>query len=186
MLACVDVLHLVELFSLDENTIEMVQSFRSRYAEDDPGLDGCLLKPEEIMKLKNNRSIVASLLSLTDKEWSVQNTITLPPVGSSINIFWYEESRSSLGLIRLSRGFIWDIIQLPQVFDVIDVVLVDSGRSSQAIYGIQITRSSKPFSKHHTFHTCSTKSSKKLNNLWNDVSKHFELEETVDTFFLIC
>jgi hypothetical protein len=81
---------------------------------------------------------------------------------------------------------LWNVIELPRGFDVIDVVLVYNTTSSPAIYGIQITQSLKPFAKHHTFDTCAPKSGKKLDNLWRVISNHFNLDEkTVDKFFLM-
>jgi hypothetical protein len=67
---------------------------------------------------------------------------------------------------------------------VIDVVLVDIF-DSPVIYGIQITRSSKPFEKHHTFETCTSRSKEKLEMLWGVISDHFKLDGEAEKFFVM-
>jgi hypothetical protein len=68
---------------------------------------------------------------------------------------------------------------------VIDVVLVDVSAGSPAIYGIQITRSKKPFAEHHTFDTCDPASKERLENLWSLISHHFKLGDNVQTFYVM-
>ena len=98
-----------------EDALSSVTYFRSNFA-DDPGLDGCLLELEEILKLKANRSMVASLLKMTNQTWAVDKTIDLPTKGSSVNIFEYIESQSRLQLILHSPGSSWNMIAVPSAF----------------------------------------------------------------------
>jgi hypothetical protein len=79
------------------------------------------------------------------------------------------------------------LIDVPSGFDVIDVVLVNTAAagSSRTMYGIQITRSSKPFEKHHTFDTCTSRSRGKLNELWRVISTHLKLDDTAKKFYVM-
>jgi hypothetical protein len=76
------------------------------------------------------------------------------------------------------------MIQVPNSFDVIDVVLVDSS-ASPVIYGIQITRSVKPFSKHYTFDTCTLRSIERLEKLWGVISENFKLGDHAKKFYVM-
>ena len=68
----------------------------------------------------------------------------------------------------------------------IDVVLiVSTNTGSSAIYGIQITRSSNPFTNHCTYDTCSRSSNEKLEKLWRVISDHFKLHENVKKFYVM-
>ena len=76
------------------------------------------------------------------------------------------------------------LIEVPSGFDVSDVVLVNVSGSPE-IFGIQITRSVKPFAKHHTFETCLPGSQERLAKLWNVISDHFELDGTLKKFYVM-
>ena len=86
--------------------------------------------------------------------------------------------------ILISERSQWNLIQVPSGLDVIDVVLVDVS-CSPAIYGIQITRSGKPFAKHHTFDTCLSRSKERLETLWSVISHHFKLDDPVEIFYVM-
>jgi hypothetical protein len=87
--------------------------------------------------------------------------LDLPPKASDLRIFQYLEDKANLDDISTPRGSKWNMIQVPNSFDVIDVVLVHSS-ASPVIYGIQITRSIKPFAMHYTFDTCPLRSRERL------------------------
>ena len=92
----------------------------------------------------------------------------------------YAESHSRLQETPNSSSSLWCLIQVPSGFDVIYVVLVDT--DSPTIYGIQITRSGKPFAKHHTFDTCLPRSKERLAKLRSVISKHFKLDDPTEMF----
>jgi len=75
------------------------------------------------------------------------------------------------------------LIQVPSGFDVIYVVLVDT--DSPTIYGIQITRSGKPFAKHHTFDTCLPRSKERLAKLRSVICNYFELDDPAEMFYVM-
>jgi hypothetical protein len=77
------------------------------------------------------------------------------------------------------------LIELCSGFDVLDVVLVDANKKSPTIYGIQITRSKDPFLKHHTTDTCSANSKKKLQNLWESIQNHLDIQNPTIIFTMI-
>jgi len=109
-----------------------------------------------------------------------------PPTGSDVNIFVYYESQSRLIQSFLPKATSWNVIELPPAFDVIDVVLVNQTTGSPTIFGIQITRSSAPFTGHHTFDTCTRKSKERLDSLWRVVCLHFNLDiRIVKKFYLM-
>lgn len=149
----------------------------------DPGLDGCLMEIEEILKLRSSNSIGASLITCVDQGWIVKESIDLPPRGIPLSCFLYEESHSRLRETLNSISSLWCLIQVPSGFDVIDVVLVDT--DSPAIYGIQITRSPKPFAKHHTFDTCLPKSKERLAELRRVITEHFELAAATEISYVM-
>jgi hypothetical protein len=162
-------------FFRKEDVLGLVTRFRLKFAAD-PGLDGCLLELEEILKLKASLPMAASLLKLRNQGWIVDKSISLPTT-NFLNSMLYDDNLFILESLKTSPTSPWYFIQLPSGFDVIDVVLADRTTGSPAIYGIQITRSSKPFKKHHTFDTCPPKSREKLNKLWRVISNHFKLDE---------
>ena len=167
-------------FYPQEDALSLVTYFRMKFSGD-PGLDGCLLELEEVLKLRAGKSFEASLLTPDGQEWIVNDSIDLPTkgVGSSLNVLAYDETRSKLdpdlSWSSSPKKSSWSLIPLPNGFDVIDIVLVDSSESA-TIYGIQITRSVNPFAKHHTFDTCPHNSKKRLEKLWNVISGHFDRE----------
>jgi hypothetical protein len=170
----------------EEDELALVRRFRNVFQED-PGLDGCLLEREEILKLKAGNSICSSLLTLIDQSWIPEDLIDFPPrETTALNHFQYRESISKL--VDLSKSpsssASWYLIEVPSGFDVIDVALVEVS-NSPAIYGIQITRSAKPFAKHHTFDTCPSRSSERLDKLWGVISDHFKLNDTVNKFYVM-
>jgi len=170
-------------YAPEENSLSLVSLFRSKFSGD-PGLDGCLLELEEILKLRAGHSIVALLLTHIEQGWIVVESIKLPPRGIALNVLVYEESHSRLERTPHSTSSSWCLIQVPSGFDVIDVVLVDMS-DSPAIFGIQITRSVKPFAKHHSFDTCLPRSKERLEMLWSVISRHFKLDEPVEVFYLM-
>jgi hypothetical protein len=164
----------------------LVTRFRSQFRGDPAGLDGCLLELQEILKLRASRSMDASLLKWSDRKWSVNKTIALLTMGSSVNVFQYYESPSRLEEILETTGLSWNVIEVPRAFHVIDVVLVYNSSNAPAYYGIQITRSPTPFKNHHTFDTCPSRSKGKLNKLWTVISNHFNLDEkTMKKFYVM-
>jgi hypothetical protein len=175
-------------YNSQQDALLLVQFFRSRFARD-PGLDGCLLELEEILKLRANQCMEATLLTLKEDEWTVNTTMSLPAAGSCVNVLVYNEGLSELDLTpKHSINSPWTLVELPTGFDVIDVVLVKTATGSgppPAIYGIQITRSSRPFIKHHTFDTCRRKSRSRLEKLWNVICNHFRLPNRVDKFYVM-
>ena len=169
-----------------EDELKLVRLFRSSLSVD-PGLDGCLLELEEILKLKASYSMTASLFTLMGQEWKDKKSIDLPPNRSPMTVLVYEESQLRLKPTAIqSTDLSLTLIEVPTGFDVIDVVLVNSPSDSPVIYGIQITRSSKPFPNHHTFDTCTSRSREKLDQLWRVISDHFNLDDTVKKFYVIC
>eukprot|EP00475_Leptophrys_vorax_P016991 TRINITY_DN2349_c0_g1_i7.p1 TRINITY_DN2349_c0_g1~~TRINITY_DN2349_c0_g1_i7.p1 ORF type:complete len:644 (+),score=147.85 TRINITY_DN2349_c0_g1_i7:80-2011(+) len=170
-------------FFPDEDALSLVALFRSKFSGD-PGLDGCLLELEEILKLRASNSIGASLLTHIEQGWIVEKSMDLPPRGIPLNVLVYEESHFRLEKTPHSTSSSWCLIQVPSGFDVIDVVLVDVS-GAPAIYGIQITRSVKPFVKHHTFDTCLPRSQERLETLWNVISDHFDLDDSVEVFYVM-
>jgi hypothetical protein len=109
----------------------------------------------------------------------------MPPKSIDLlGIFLYEEDYSILREISNPDHSQLKIIQVPIAFDVIDVVLVDLC-SSPVIYGIQITRSVKPFTKHHTFDTCVARSKNRLEKLWSAILKHFQLDGNMEKIFVM-
>ena len=167
-------------FYPQEDALRLVAYFRAKFSKD-PGLDGCLLELEEILKLIAGKSFEASLLIHNGQEWIIDDWINLPPkgMGSFLNVLKYEEMLSKLDPDQIPSSpptsSSWSLIKIPSGFDVIDVVLVDSS-SSANIYGIQTTRSVNPFAKHHTFDTCPQSSKRRLEKLWNVISGHFGQE----------
>jgi hypothetical protein len=176
------------IYAPEENALALVHRFRSMFSGD-PGLDGCLLELEEILKLKASESFQASLLTLNGSNWIAEQCLYLPSKASHrLSVFQYLEyleRDSVLDEIFVSEHSSWNLIQVPSGFDVIDVVLVDVSAGSPAIYGIQITRSKKPFAKHHTFDTCDPASKERLKNLWSLISHHFKLGDNVQTFYVM-
>jgi hypothetical protein len=168
----------------EEDLLSLVKDFRSTF-QSDPGLDGCLLELEEIHKLKSRHSFQASLLTLKESNWIVAECMDIPPRSLDLlGIFLYEEDYSILREISNPDRSQWKMIQVPNAFDVIDVVLVDLS-SSPVIYGIQITRSVKPFAKHYTFDTCSARSKSRLEKLWSVILKYFQLDGNTEKFFVM-
>jgi hypothetical protein len=90
--------------------------------------------------------------------------------------FHYREIVSKLIELSKSPGSSasWFLVEVPSGFDVIDVVLVEAS-NSPAIYGFQISRSGRPFTKHHTLDTCLPKSKERLSNLWRIICDTFQL-----------
>ena len=154
-------------FYPQEDALSLVTDFRDKF-KIDPGLDGRLLELEEILKLKAGKSFEAFKFTRNGQDWIVEDSIDLPPAMSSLNVLVYNETLSKLdpdlSWSSSSKKSSWSLILLPNGFDVIDAVLVDSSESA-TIYGIQITRSVKPFAKHHTFDTCTEKSKDRLKKL---------------------
>eukprot|EP00475_Leptophrys_vorax_P016989 TRINITY_DN2349_c0_g1_i4.p1 TRINITY_DN2349_c0_g1~~TRINITY_DN2349_c0_g1_i4.p1 ORF type:complete len:645 (+),score=153.34 TRINITY_DN2349_c0_g1_i4:80-2014(+) len=171
-------------FFPEEDALSLVHRFRVKFRAD-PGLDGCLLELEEILKLKANNSFQASLLTLDGHNWIAEECLDLPSRPSDqMSVFQYVEDDSMLDEILIPGRSQWNLIQVPSGFDVIDVVLVDVS-ATPAIYGIQITRSVKPFVKHHTFDTCLPRSQERLETLWNVISDHFDLDDSVEVFYVM-
>ena len=140
---------------------------------------------EEILKLEAGYSIGASLLTLTNQGWIVEESVDLPPRGVPLNVLVYDESHSGLEeTLPHSSSSPWRLIEVPSGFDVIDAVLVNVS-DSPAIFGIQITRSVKPFAKHHTSDTCHPRSQERLARLWNVISDHFELDVPLKMFYVM-
>jgi hypothetical protein len=173
----------LSIYSPEEDALSLVTFFRSKFSKD-PGLDGCLLELEEILKFRAGNSIGASMLACIDQGWTVKESIDLPPRGILLDGLVYEESHSRLEKNPLLTSSSWCLIQVPSGFDVIDVVLVDVSGSPK-IFGIQITRSVKPFVKHHTFDTCHPRSKVRLAKLWSVISDHFHLVEPVEVFYVM-
>jgi len=166
-------------FSPKEDELSLISLLRSKFSGD-PGVDGCLLELEEILKLRSGNSIRASLLTCVDQGWIVKESIDLPPRGIPLNCLVYQERHSRLVKTPNSTSSLWCLIQVPSGFDVIDVVLVDT--DSPTIYGLQITHSGKPFAKHHTFDTCLPRSKERLAKLRSVISKHFKLDDPTEMF----
>lgn len=171
-------------YAPEENELSLVHRFRVKFRAD-PGLDGCLLELEEILKLKANNSFQASLLTLDGHNWIAKECLDLPPrTSDQLSILQYLENDSMLDEISIYERLKWNLIQVPSGFDVIDVVLVDVS-GSPAIYGIQITRSAKPFAKHYTFDTCLPRSKERLEKLWSVIIDYFELDNSVEKFYVM-
>jgi hypothetical protein len=173
-------------YATEEDALSLVHRFRVKF-RGDPGLDGCLLELEEILKLKAKNSFQASRLTLNGQNnWIVEEFLDLPPRSlDQMNIFQYVEGISFLDEILISDGSKWNLVQVPSGFDVIDVVLVEASSGASAIYGIQITRSVRPFGRHHTFDTCLPRSQQRLETLWKVIADHFQLEEDVEVFYVM-
>jgi hypothetical protein len=178
------ILKLLYTFYPGEDALSLATFFRSKFTGD-PGLDGCLLELEEILKLKARRSIEASLLTLIDQEWNIDKPMHLPPSGMPLNALFYSEDHLMLEESPNSSSSSWYLIHVPSGFPVIDVVLVNTKTGSSAIYGIQITRSLNPFASHCTYDTCSRSSKEKLEKLWRVISGHFKLDDMVKKFYVM-
>jgi hypothetical protein len=146
-------------------------------------LDGCLLELEEVWKLKAGNSIQAALLSRDGETLSVKEYVDLPPKGLTSNILVYEESESRLSELSGCKSSNYFLVHVPNGFDVIDVALVVFS-GSLAIYGIQITRSAKPFAKHHTFDTCLPKSKERLKKFFRVICKHFNANSSSNFYVM--
>ena len=170
-------------FSPGEDELSVISHFQSNFSRD-PGMEGCLLELEEILKLRDGHSLEASLLKLSDQGWIVEESVYLPPKGTSLNVMMYDEIHSRLDKTPHSGRSSWCLIEIPSGFDVIDAVLVDLSGSS-AIYGIQITRSVKPFARLHTLDTCPQRSKDRLERLFGVISDHFELIDPVKLFVML-
>ena len=164
------ILEALYTFYPQEDALSLVTYFRMKFSGD-PGLDGCLLELEEVLKLRAGKSFEASLLALKGQDWIVDDLIDLPPKGtmSYLHVLMYDEKCSKLdpamSWSSLDQRSSWSLVLIPSGFDVIDVVL-----ESATIYGIQITRSAKPFAKHATFDTCASTSKVRLQKLWSAIS----------------
>jgi hypothetical protein len=161
-------------YAPEANELSLVSFFRSKFSKD-PGLDGCLMELEEILKLKSNIPIGAVLLSFIDEGWAVEEKVNLPSNRTPMTIFLYHESNATLENSTNSEVSNWALIQVPSGFDVIDVVVVELS-DRPVIYGIQITRAARPFAKHHTFDTCLPPSKKRLEKLWGVIFHRFQLD----------
>ena len=164
----------------EEDALRLVTYFRSMISED-PGLHECLLKQEEIWKLRAGKSFEASLFTHKGQKWITSGSLNLPSQETlaSVNVLAYDERYSSVFPISPSTSSSWSVILIPDWFDVIDVVLVDSS-SAAKIYGIQITQSVDPSAKHYTFDTCPQRSKDRLHKLWNVIARYFKQKlETV-------
>ena len=170
-------------FAIDEDALFLVRGFRVRF-QGDPGLDGCLLELEEILNLQAKHYFQSSLLTLDENKWVTNENMKMPQSKDSLEIFDYVENDLRLYPKLLIGRSQWNLIRVPRGFDVIDVVLVDVSESP-VIYGIQITLSSKPFDKHHTFETCPPRSKEKLETLWSVISDHFSLGDVVEKYFVM-
>ena len=73
-------------FFPEQNALSLISYFRAMLSGD-PGLDGCLLEIEEILKLRSRNSIGASLLTCVDQGWIVKESIDLPPKGIPLSCF---------------------------------------------------------------------------------------------------
>ena len=138
---------------------------------------------EEIWKLRAGKSFEAFKFTRSGQDWIVEGSIDLPPAMSSLNVLAYDETLSTLdpdmSWSSSPKKSSWSLILLPNGFDVIDAVLVDSSISAK-IYGIQITRSDEPFAKHRTFDTCRERSKDRLQKLWRAIAGHFQQEFKAD------
>jgi hypothetical protein len=64
------------IYSPEEDALSLVSLFHSKFLGD-PGLDGCLLELEEILKIKANTPLEATLLTSSDDEWIIDNSVDL-------------------------------------------------------------------------------------------------------------
>jgi hypothetical protein len=151
----------------------LVQKLRHVYNQD-PGLDGCLLELEEILKLKQGIGFTAARVVLSDNRWTSSSSVTIPT--RKCTIWSYDEVDKVLIQKIHEDNSKWNLIELCSGFDVLDVVLAHAIEESPTIYGIQITRSRDPFRKHHTIQTCSDNSKKRLENLWNAIQNHIGIQ----------
>jgi hypothetical protein len=178
------ILEVLFKYAPKEDVVSLVAYFRSKFTED-PGLHGCLLKLEEILRLKAHRPLNTALISCIDGIWKVQQITEIPRRDDSFVIMVYDESNSKIYKISDSRKFraAWYLIKLPSGFDVIDVALMDLSDSlNPTFYDIQITRCSNPFVKHYTFDTCPLKSKERLENLFKVILRSFRLKK-LESFF---
>jgi hypothetical protein len=132
------------------------------------GLDGCLLELEEIFRLRGNHPLKAALMSCINSQRVFENLIEILKRGGVLDVFVYDEIHSHLNKIQSSGKLIassWFLILVPSGFDLIDVGLVNLNSTVLTFCGIQITRSAKPFARHHTFDTCLPKSKERLEKL---------------------
>lgn len=90
--------------SPEQDALDMVTKFRSKFSKD-PGLDGCLLELEEILKLRFGYSIGAFLLQLdpNTQEWTVGESIDLPPSKTPVNVMMYDELHSTIERTSYSK-----------------------------------------------------------------------------------
>jgi hypothetical protein len=96
----------------EEDALSLVTFFRSKFSGD-PGLDGCFLEFEEILKLRASNSIGTSMLTFADQGSSVKKSIDLPPRGIPLSVLVYEESHSRLETAPHSTRSSWCLIQVP-------------------------------------------------------------------------
>ena len=80
------ILKLLCIFFPEQNALSLISYFRTMFSGD-PGLDGCLMEIEEILKLRSSNSIGASLITCVDQGWIVKESIDLPPRGIPLSFF---------------------------------------------------------------------------------------------------
>ena len=151
----------------------------------DPGLDGCLLELEEVLKLKRGLQFEAAPLELKDQKWISQRSILLPESPETpIGLLRYQEFESIIKKFS-DRESEWYLLELGSGFDVLDVVLIDCRPKSFTVYGIQITRSRDPFKSHHTLETCSVSSKERIEKLWQAIRTSFGVAAPKTVFVMI-
>ena len=137
--------------------LSIVQLMR-RMSQGDPGLDGCLLELEEIIKLKTKSTIRVAKISLHKDgaddlgTWVDGDEVELPASEESVSLTRYSDLNGTYFFPVFDLNCAWILIELPSGFDVADLFLFHV--RSSTLYAVQITRSADPFKKHHTLETC--------------------------------
>jgi hypothetical protein len=144
--------------------LKLVQSLQQRLPPDNAGFQGCLLELEFILKCKQGMSLSAILMTSKKKEWVSGKVEIL--LGSVPTVVAYNEANKSLSGHGDLNG--WHILDLPVGFCVFDCLLINNcsegggGGGAAEVFGVQVTISKNPFSKHSTHETCSEKSKRRL------------------------
>ena len=128
--------------------LSIVQLLR-RMFQGDPGLDGCLLELEEIIKLKTKSIIGVAKISLQKGgaddlgTWLVGDEFELPASGESVSLARYSDLSGISFLPVFDLSCAWILIEFPLGFVVAGLFLFHA--RSFTLYVVQITRSADPF-----------------------------------------
>jgi hypothetical protein len=174
------------LYCREGDSLLLIENLRTEYWND-PGLHGCLLKFEVILKLQRGMQFTASYVVPENDRWIVPNDESvLLPAEQGCNRWFYKEA--STALINITeKDTQWHLVEfnISSWFDVVDAVLVNCSEEVPTIYGIKITRLTDPFQKHHTLDTCTGRCKERLDTMWEVIGKKLNFENPKIVFTMI-